>query len=84
MAVHERDVPAPVDRGRRAMCASAISQARIARLYYGASDPKSGGIEQGPRLFSHPQSHNVPEIYGGIGAPDAEALLQAFFADKRG
>jgi tRNA(Arg) A34 adenosine deaminase TadA len=65
------------------MCASAISQARIARLYYGASDPKSGGVEQGPRVFEHAQSHHVPEIYDGIAAAEAEALLKAFFAGKR-
>lgn len=65
------------------MCASAISQARIARLYYGASDPKSGGIAQGPRVLSHSQSHHVPEVYDGIAAEDAEALLRDFFAQKR-
>lgn len=65
------------------MCASAISQARIARLYYGAADPKSGGIAQGPRIFSHPQSHHVPEVYDGISAPEAEALLKEFFASRR-
>jgi tRNA(Arg) A34 adenosine deaminase TadA len=66
------------------MCASAISQARIARLYYGASDPKSGGIAQGPRIFAHPQCHHVPEVYDGIAAAEAEALLKAFFAERRG
>lgn len=65
------------------MCASAISQARIARLYYGASDPKSGGVERGPRVFSHPQSHHVPEIYEGMSAAASEALLKAFFQGKR-
>ena len=65
------------------MCASAISQARVARVYYGASDPKSGGIEQGPRLFAHPQSHHIPEVYGGISAGEAEQLLVNFFAEKR-
>ncbi|KFE35890.1 nucleoside deaminase [Thioclava atlantica] len=65
------------------MCASAISQARIARLYYGAADPKSGGVAHGPRVFTHPQSHHVPEVYDGIGAAEAEALLKAFFAAKR-
>ncbi|WP_204113500.1 nucleoside deaminase [Shimia biformata] len=65
------------------MCASVISQARIARLYYGAADPKSGGIAQGPRVFSHPQSHHVPDVYDGIGADQAEALLKSFFADRR-
>ncbi len=65
------------------MCASAISNARIARLYYGASDPKSGGVEQGPRIFGHAQCHHVPEIYDGIGAGEAERLLQSFFAALR-
>ncbi len=65
------------------MCASAISQARIARLYYGASDPKSGGVAQGPRVFSHPQCHHVPEVYDGIAGGAAEALLRDFFAQRR-
>ena len=65
------------------MCASAISQARIARLYYGAADPKSGGIAQGPRVFQHPQCHHVPEVYDGIGAEPAEALLKQFFQARR-
>ena len=65
------------------MCAAAISQARIARLYYGASDPKSGGVARGARVFEHPQCHHVPEIYDGIGADAAEALLTGFFAEKR-
>ena len=66
-----------------AMCATAISAARIARLYYGASDPKSGGVAHGARVFSHPQCHHVPEIYDGIAAPEAEALLQDFFERRR-
>lgn len=65
------------------MCAAAISNARIARLYYGASDPKSGGVAQGPRVFSHPQCHHAPEIYDGIAAPESEALLTDFFAQRR-
>jgi tRNA(Arg) A34 adenosine deaminase TadA len=65
------------------MCASLIGQARIARLVYGASDPKSGGIEQGPRLFTHPQSHHVPEIVAGIGAGEAAELLRGFFRGLR-
>jgi tRNA(Arg) A34 adenosine deaminase TadA len=65
------------------MCASAISQARIARLYYGAADPKSGGVAHGPRIFTHPQSHHVPEVYDGLSADDAATLLSAFFASKR-
>lgn len=66
------------------MCAAAISFARVARLYYGAVDPKSGGVAQGARVFSHPQCHHVPEIYDGIGAGEAEALLKDFFAGRRG
>lgn len=65
------------------MCASAISFARIARLVYGAADPKSGGIAQGPRIFSHPQCHHVPEVIDGIGECEAEAMLKTFFKDRR-
>ena len=65
------------------MCAAALSQARIARIYYGAADPKSGGVAQGPRVFTHPQCHHVPEVYDGIGARAAEELLKAFFAGLR-
>lgn len=66
------------------MCASALSQARIARVYYGAADPKSGGVAQGPRIFAHPQCHHAPEVYDGIAAREAEELLKRFFADRRG
>ena len=65
------------------MCAGAIAAARVARVYYGAADPKSGGVAQGPRVFAHPQCHHVPEVYDGIGASEAEALLKAFFAGLR-
>ncbi|MCU0829200.1 MAG: nucleoside deaminase [Tabrizicola sp.] len=65
------------------MCAAAISAARIGRLYFGAADPKSGGVTVGARVFSHPQCHHVPEVYDGIGAGEAEALLKGFFAGKR-
>ena len=65
------------------MCAAAISNARIGRLYYGAADPKSGGVAQGPRIFSHPQCHHKPEVYDGIGAAASEALLRDFFAKRR-
>lgn len=65
------------------MCAAAISFARIARLYYGAADPKSGGVAHGPRIFTHPQAHHVPEVYDGIAAEDATALLREFFAGRR-
>ena len=66
-----------------AMCAAAIAAARVARLYYGASDPKSGGVAQGARVFAHPQCHHVPEVFDGIAGEEAEALLKAFFAKKR-
>ncbi len=65
------------------MCAAALSNARIARLYYGAADPKSGGVAQGPRIFTHPQCHHVPEVYDGIAATEAERLLKDFFAARR-
>ena len=65
------------------MCATAISAARVARLYYGAADPKSGGVAQGPRIFTHPQCHHVPEVYDGIGADEAAELLRTFFAERR-
>ncbi|MBW4984615.1 nucleoside deaminase [Mameliella sp. CS4] len=65
------------------MCAAAIGFARIRRLYYGASDPKSGGVAQGPRVFAHPQCHHVPEIYDGIGGDAAAELLREFFAARR-
>lgn len=65
------------------MCAAAISFARIRRLYYGAADPKSGGVAQGPRVFSHSQCHHVPEVYDDISGAEAAALLQEFFRDRR-
>ncbi len=66
-----------------AMCAGAISHARIARLYYGAPDAKGGAVEHGPRLFSQPTCHHRPDIYDGIGAGEAAALLTDFFAARR-
>lgn len=66
-----------------AMCAGAIAHARIARLYYGASDPKGGAVEHGPRLFSQPTLHHRPEVYGGIGEAEAAALLHGFFKRRR-
>lgn len=66
-----------------AMCAGAIAHARIARLYYGADDPKGGAVQHGPRLFEQPTVHHRPEVYGGIAAADAAALLRAFFAARR-
>lgn len=66
-----------------AMCAGAIAHARIARLYYGASDAKGGGVEHGARVFAHPTCHHRPEVAGGIGAGEAGALLRDFFAARR-
>ena len=66
-----------------AMCAGAISFARIRRLYFGASDPKGGAVEHGPRLFGQPTCHHAPEVYGGIGESAAALLLKAFFAARR-
>jgi tRNA(adenine34) deaminase len=66
-----------------AMCAGAIAHARIARLYYGASDPKGGAVEQAPRLFEQPTVHHRPEIYGGICEDDAAELLKTFFSARR-
>lgn len=66
-----------------AMCAGAIAHARIARLYYGASDPKGGAVEHGPKLFAQPTVHHRPEVYGGIGEDEAAALLRAFFEARR-
>ncbi len=66
------------------MCAAAISAARVERLYFGAADPKSGGVTVGARVFSHPQCHHVPEVYDGIAAGEAEALLKGFFEARRG
>ncbi|WP_425049633.1 nucleoside deaminase [Psychromarinibacter sp. S121] len=65
------------------MCAAAIGFARIARLCYGASDPKSGGVAHGPRVYAHPQMHHAPEVIDGIAAAECEALLKDFFAAKR-
>ena len=66
-----------------AMCAAGIAAARIARVVYGAADPKSGGVAHGARVFTHPQSHHVPEVVDGIAAAESEALLKAFFASRR-
>ena len=65
------------------MCASAISLARIRRLYYGASDPKSGGVETGAKIFSHANCHHKPEIYGDIMASPAVKILKDFFKERR-
>ncbi|WP_224825806.1 nucleoside deaminase [Cognatishimia sp. MH4019] len=66
------------------MCAATISFARIRRLYYGASDPKSGGVAHGARVFSHPQCHHAPEVYDGIASDEAERVLKTFFENLRG
>jgi tRNA(adenine34) deaminase len=65
------------------MCAAVISFARIRRLYYGAPDPKGGGVEHGARVFSHATCHHRPELYPGLGESEASALLRAFFAARR-
>jgi tRNA(adenine34) deaminase len=65
------------------MCAQAISFARIRRVYYGASDPKGGGVEHGPRIFSQPTCHHRPEVYPGIAEREAGELLRAFFKERR-
>ena len=65
------------------MCAKAISFARIRRLYFGASDPKGGGVEHGPRIFSQPSCHHAPEVYGAIEETRAAALLRDFFSARR-
>src|SRR5450631_1110680 len=66
-----------------AMCATAISFARLRRLYFGASDPKGGGVEHGARVFAQPTCHHAPEVYGGIDATRAAGLLKAFFTVRR-
>ncbi|MEM1199410.1 MAG: nucleoside deaminase [Pseudomonadota bacterium] len=65
------------------MCAGAISLARIRRLYYGAEDPKAGGVDHGPRIFSHPTCHHAPEVYGGLQETASSQLLRAFFNERR-
>ena len=65
------------------MCAGVIGFARIARLYFGASDPKGGGVDHGARVFSHPTCHHSPDVYGGIAEIESAALLRSFFAKLR-
>lgn len=65
------------------MCAQAVSFARLRRLYFGAYDPKGGGVENGPRLFEQSTCHHAPEVYGGIMETEAKALLQRFFKELR-
>ena len=66
-----------------AMCAAAISFARIRRLYYGAADPKGGAVENGVRFFASSTCHHRPEVYGGFGEAEASALLKDFFRARR-
>ena len=65
------------------MCAAAISAARIETLYYGADDPRMGGVRHGARVFDHPQCHHRPQIVDGISAEESRALLQEFFRERR-
>ncbi len=65
------------------LCAAAVSFARIRRLYYGAGDPKGGGVEHGVRFFRAPTCHHAPEVYSGIGETAAAALLRGFFLERR-
>jgi tRNA(Arg) A34 adenosine deaminase TadA len=66
-----------------AMCAAAIAAARLERVVYGASDPKSGGVEHGARVFSHPQAHHRPDVVAGVAEAESAALLKDFFAGRR-
>ena len=66
-----------------AMCAGAIAHARIARLFYAASDPKGGGVEHGARVFTHPTCHHRPDITTGLGEAESAALLRSFFKERR-
>ena len=66
-----------------AMCAAALSFARIRRLYFAAADPKGGAVEHGPRFFGQPTCHHAPEVYGGFREREAIALLRGFFALRR-
>lgn len=65
------------------MCAGAISLARIRRLYFGAYDPKSGGVDHGARVFEHPTCHHKPEVFGGVLEKECSLILHSFFVDKR-
>jgi tRNA(adenine34) deaminase len=66
-----------------AMCAAAISFARLRRVYFGAYDPKGGAVDNGPRFFSQPTCHHAPEVYGGIDETEAADILKKFFKDRR-
>lgn len=65
------------------MCAQAISFARLRRVYWGAADPKGGGVEHGPRIFDQPTCHHRPDLYPGVGEVEAAGLLRAFFRERR-
>ena len=66
-----------------AMCAAAVSFARIRRLYYGAEDPKGGAVDHGPRFYGQPTCHHAPEVYGGLRARESGDLLRRFFSQRR-
>ena len=66
-----------------AMCAAAVSFARIRRLYYGAEDEKQGAVDHGPRFYASPSCHHAPDVYGGIAADEAAGLMRRFFASRR-
>jgi tRNA(adenine34) deaminase len=66
-----------------AMCAGAVSFARIRRLYYGAADPKGGAVDNGVKFFASPTCHHRPEVYGGLAEAEASALLREFFRERR-
>jgi tRNA(adenine34) deaminase len=66
-----------------AMCAAAISFARLRRVYFGAADEKMGAVEHGPRFFTQPTCHHAPDVYGGIGESEAQVLLTGFFKSRR-
>jgi tRNA(adenine34) deaminase len=66
-----------------AMCAGAISFARIRRLYYGAADPKGGAVDNGVKFFASPSCHHRPEVYGGLAEAEAGAMLKEFFRERR-
>jgi len=66
-----------------AMCAGAVSFARIRRLYYGAADPKGGAVDNGVKFFASPTCHHRPEVYGGMAEAEASALLKDFFKERR-
>jgi tRNA(adenine34) deaminase len=66
-----------------AMCAGAVAFARIRRLYYGATDPKGGAVDNGVKFFASPSCHHRPEVYGGLAEAEAGALLKEFFRERR-